>query len=101
LVRVACHQIESWYLGDLKAVGRTFGIRELERLQEKKRFRNPDRLSNAVQEMRRITNGLYQEISGSRAIAPNLDLSGNNRSRSFQVFIDGVRRLLDEALREA
>ncbi len=98
LVRVACHEIESWYLGDLEAVGRAFGIRGLGRLQGKRRYRNPDRLANAWEEMRKVTGEIYQNIAGSRAIGAVLDPDGPNRSHSFRVFITGVRRVVDEAL---
>ena len=33
LVRIACHELESWYLGDLNAVGEGLGIDGLSRYQ--------------------------------------------------------------------
>jgi hypothetical protein len=92
LVRIACHEIESWYLGDLAAVENGLELRGLSPHQNKKKYREPDRLSNAAQELSRLTKEKYQKVNGSRAIGPKLKLTGN-KSRSFGVFIDGVRRL--------
>ena len=92
LVRVACRELESWYLGDLKAVGEAFGINNLAGKQDKRKYRTPDALGNPVQELERITNQRYQKVSGSRAIGPLLDIH-NNRSPSFQVFVSGVQQL--------
>lgn len=93
LIRIACHELESWYLGDLVAVERGLEIRGLSRHSEVAKFRDPDRLNNAAQELRSLTKGEYQKVGGSRRIADHLDLSGANRSTSFRAFCDGVRRI--------
>lgn len=93
LVRVACRELESWYLGDLEAVGQAFGMKNLAGKQNKQKYRMPDASGNPVQELELITNQEYQKVSGSRAIGPYLDIE-NNRSHSFQVFVSGVKRLI-------
>lgn len=95
LVRIACRELESFYLGDLAAVGRAFSLPHLQASQAKKKFRDPDRLDNPVQEIERLTGGAYQKISGSRAIAPYLALHGNT-SKSFNALLDGLRKILRE-----
>ncbi|MDX2034025.1 MAG: DUF4276 family protein [Blastocatellia bacterium] len=92
LIRLVCRELESWFLGDLKAVAVAFDLPRLAKLAARGKFRDPDRLGNASEELRRLVDG-YQKIGGARAIAPHLDLS-NNQSKSFQVFLDGVRRLV-------
>ncbi len=92
LVRIVCPHLESWYLGDLAAVEKAFGLNGLARRQDKRKFRDPDALSNAEQELRRLVPQ-YQKIAGSRRIAPHLDVH-KNRSHSFGVFLSGVRGLL-------
>jgi hypothetical protein len=92
MVRVACRELESWYLGDLKAVEKAFCIKNLASKQKQKKYRNPDALGNPIQELERITNKKYQKVSGSRAIGLLLDIH-NNRSPSFQVFVSGVKQL--------
>jgi hypothetical protein len=93
LVRIACHEIESWYLGDLAAVEAGLEVPGLAARQTKAKYRNPDRLGNAKQELVRVTGGQYQEVGGSRAIGPHMKTDGN-QSHSFTVFVSGLRRIL-------
>jgi hypothetical protein len=91
VVRIACHELESFYLGDLKAVANTIGPDKLAQNQKKAKYRNPDRLNNAAQELKHIAR-TYQKLSGSRAIGPALSLDGNY-SHSFNQLIGGIKRL--------
>lgn len=95
VVRIACGELESFYLGDLAAVSKALDCRVPSNQQAK--FRDPDRLNNAADELRRLTRGAYQKISGSRAIAAHLRTDGSNRSHSFNALLDGIRRLLSSA----
>ncbi|MBF0290452.1 MAG: DUF4276 family protein [SAR324 cluster bacterium] len=92
LVRVACHELESFYLGDLAAVSQSIGPRNIVSKQNSRKFRNPDRLANPKQELKKIAPN-YEPMTGSRAIGPHLDIN-NNRSTSFNKLFDGVRKLL-------
>jgi Domain of unknown function (DUF4276) len=93
LIRIACHELESWYMGDLQAVEQGLRINGLASKQRKEKFRNPDHLSNASEELKELTSRKYQKISGSRAIGPYLSAE-RNQSPSFRVFVEGVRRLV-------
>lgn len=93
LVRIACHELESFYLGDLAAVEQAYGIHLPS--QRSKKYRAPDALANAADELKRITNYEYQKIDGSRRIAEHLRLDGSNRSASFNMLVSGIRRILD------
>ncbi len=92
LIRIVCHELETWCLGDLKAVELAFGRSGLARLQNRERFRDPDRFANAAQELKRLVPG-YQKVSGARSIGQHLD-PGGNRSQSFNVFLTGLATLL-------
>lgn len=92
IVRIACGELESFYLGDLDAVSKALDCRVPSNGQAK--FRDPDRLNNAADELKRLTRGTYQKISGSRMIGCHLRTDGTNRSHSFNVLLDGVRRLV-------
>jgi hypothetical protein len=94
LIRIACREIESWYLGDLDALGRTFNSQRILSKKSKAKYRNPDNIGNPVQEIRALTNQHYQKISGSRQLGPELSID-DNRSHSFGVFVAGLKRLLD------
>ena len=72
LVRIACHELESWYLADLAAVERGLEVSNLARLQEKNPYRAPDALPCPSKHLARIAP-TYRKISGSRAIGPYLD----------------------------
>jgi len=93
LIRIAIHELESWYLGDLSAVETGLEVTNLSKLQKKEKFRNPDRLANPAQELKRITANKYQKISGSRAIGLHLSLK-QNCSYSFHKFISGIQKIL-------
>ncbi|MBF0235670.1 MAG: DUF4276 family protein [Desulfamplus sp.] len=95
IVRIACHELESFYLGDLEAVENGLKMKNISKLQNNKKFKNPDRLANAAQELKKLTSLNYQKISGSRAIAPFLNISGENKSKSFNVLLNGIRTLLN------
>lgn len=94
LVRVACRELESFYLGDLAAVEQGLGLTHLGELQRSRKFRNPDALSNPALELRRLTRNAYDKVAGSRAIGPFLSLEAN-RSRSFNVLLSGIRKLAE------
>lgn len=94
LVRIACRELEAWYFGDLEAVERALSLANLSRHSAKAKYRDSDRIVCPSRELGIITNQAYQKVSGSRAIGPHLSLGSQNRSRSFQVFIAGIRRLL-------
>ena len=93
LIRIACRELESWYLGDLQAVENALELNGLARKQERARYRTPDNLAHAAQELERLTKRVYQKVSGSRQIGPHLDLN-KNRSPSFGVFVAGIQGLL-------
>jgi hypothetical protein len=92
LVRIACHELESFYLGDLAAVGEALDLPQLEQLQNKARYRKPDAIVSPKEELKKITRNAYQQVAGSRAIAETLRLDGSNRSHSFNVLVDGVKK---------
>lgn len=93
LVRIACKELESFYIADLSAVERGLGIKKLSQRQAQAKFRTPDCLGSPSGELRGITNGVYQKVSGSRAIGPHLDIE-NTRSPSFKNLVRGIRRLV-------
>lgn len=92
LVRIACRELESFYLSDLTAVERGLRIHGLSKLQQTKKFRSPDYLGSPSRELSILTKGKYQKIGGSRSIGVHLQLD-NDRSESFSNLISGICRL--------
>lgn len=93
LVRIACHELESWYLGDLAAIEQAYQIRGISKKQLNRKYKTPDRIANPVQELERLTNYQYTKVAGSRKIGPFLNIQ-KNRSHSFNIFISGIKRLV-------
>lgn len=90
VVRIACRELEAFYLGDLRAVEFGLGIAGLAAKQNGSKFRDPDRLHSPSRELEKLTNHRYQKVAGSRAIAPHLDLEAP-RSRSFHHLLRAIR----------
>ncbi len=97
LVRIACTELETFYLADLAAVGRALDMPNLSKHQESRKFRLPDTLGSPSRELRSLTKSRYEKRSGSRAIGQYLDLD-NDRSPSFKHFVAGVRHLSNQLL---
>ncbi len=93
LVRVACRELESFYLGDLAAVEKGLGLKGLKTKQLGKKFRTPDALGSPANELFRLTGNTYDKVSGSRAIAPYLNLQ-SNCSKSFNVLLSGINNMI-------
>lgn len=89
LIRIACREIESWYLADLAAVDRAFGTSAAKQ-QQKKTYRDPDRLGTPNAELTKLVPS-FAKVSGARRLGGELALD-NDRSRSFGHFVSGVRR---------
>ena len=97
LVRIACHELESFYLGDLPAIERGMDINIL-KFYHKRKYQRPDNLANAKQELQKLTKNKYQPIGGSRAIASHINLAGNNKSYSFNMLINGIKKSIKNIL---
>ena len=97
LIRISCQEIESWFFGDLKAVERGLNIENLyTKNVNKKKYRNPDTIDKPSKELVNITSNRYEKIKGSRLIAPYLSIENDiNHSRSYNVFISGIRNILN------
>ena len=92
LVRIACHELESWFLGDLAAVEKTFNIKKLAEQQQNRKYKEPDKLSNASEELEKLVKG-YRKVSGAKKIAAYMTID-QNYSHSFNCFINGVSGLI-------
>ena len=92
LVRIACHELESWFLGDLAAIEKAFNIKKLAAQQQNRKYKEPDKLSNASEEIEKLVKG-YRKISGAKKIAAHMTIH-QNYSHSFNCFISGVSGLI-------
>jgi hypothetical protein len=91
LIRVACQELEAWYFGEPEAMAQAFGNARLRDIGTKHRYRNPDAIQQPSKEIVKLIPE-FQKISGARRMASCLTRNGN-RSRSFQVMMEGVERI--------
>lgn len=93
LVRIACQELEAWYLGDPDALADVYADEALRNLTRQARYRDPDAVQQPGEALAALVPA-FQKVSGARAMAPLLS-QARNASRSFQVFVAGVRRLAE------
>lgn len=91
LVRIACQEIEAWYLGEPEAMAKAFGKNHLSRLGGKSKYHDPDSIQKPSRELAQMIPE-FQKISGARRMANHLSRNGNF-SRSFQVLMEGIERI--------
>ncbi|WP_410618939.1 DUF4276 family protein [Amycolatopsis sp. cmx-8-4] len=101
LIRIIVEELESWFFGDVPAL-RTAYPRVSESLDRQRQFRDPDGIVGGTWEaLGRVLAGhgyhrpRLQKMRLASDVAPHMDIE-NNRSQSFQVFRDGLRRLVKE-----
>jgi hypothetical protein len=88
VVRVACRELEAFFVGDWQAVATAFGRPALARLVSRAMYREPDQLGSPSQELARHVQG-YQKREGARRIAPWVE-PARNRSPSFHALRSAV-----------
>lgn len=94
LIRLVCQELESWYVGDLQALASAFDDPKLDTPALRKRFAVPDTWQKPSVELTRLIP-TFQKGSGARAMSVRLRETPNH-SKSFQVFVKGVRRIATE-----
>lgn len=97
LVRIACRELETFYLADLSAVERAFDVNGLAAKQLTKKFRMPDYLGSPSKEIKSLTFNRYEKVAGSRKLGKHLNID-NERSPSFRNLIVGIRQMESELL---
>ena len=90
MVRIACQELEAWYLGEPDALAEAFGMESLRDLGARARFRQPDGIAHPSDALRKLIPG-FQKVSGARLLAERLTRN-RNRSPSFHATMDGIER---------
>lgn len=93
LVRIVCRELESWYLGDFIAIQHAYPDFKAENYINLSKFRSPDKLVNASEELQKILP-VYQKISSAKKISHFLNIE-QNKSESFNQFIAGIKRFVN------
>ncbi len=91
LIRIACRELENWYLGDLVAVEKVYPKMKVSALVNKQKYADPDRLFGA-HELIQLSKD-FSKSYASREIPQFMDLE-NNKSSSFNHLILGIKKFL-------
>ncbi|MCP5538640.1 MAG: DUF4276 family protein [Akkermansiaceae bacterium] len=90
-VRIVCQELEAWFIGDLDAVERAYPDSKAAALKGKAKYRDPDSVGNAADEIHKIT-GVVTKVDRAKQIAARLSLDeGINRSKSFEIMLRTLR----------
>lgn len=91
VVRLACQELEAWYLGDPAALAQAFNDNRLQTIGVQAKFRDPDSVVRPSAALEEIIPS-FQKILGARQIAGALQRNGNS-SRSFNAFVNAIEQL--------
>ena len=87
-VRIACRELENWYLGSLPEVERLYPASRASQLVAKRKYRDCDRLNGAA-EMESLTKKAFAKTDCARRMGPIIAIEGS-RSVSFGWFVRGL-----------
>lgn len=91
-IRIVCQELESWFIGDLNAVELAYPSSKAMTYQQKSKYRDPDKLTNAAEELEKIVQ-VKSKLGKAEKIAPHLNLL-NNTSNSFNILMSTVNGLI-------
>lgn len=91
-IRIVCQEIESWFIGDLEAVEKAYPQSNASSYVERSKFRNPDTLGNASEELTKLTS-THSKVGRALKISTHLNLD-TNRSPSFNILRSKVKELV-------
>ena len=101
--RLAIEELEAWFFGDVEALHAAYP-RVPERLQDQARYRNPDAIAGGTYEalerlliQKKHFKGRIPKPTVAQNIAQHM-VPSRNRSKSFQVFIEGLKACVGEDL---
>jgi uncharacterized membrane protein YheB (UPF0754 family) len=91
LVRIACKELENWYLGDLQAIQRVYPESKANKLAGKAIYRDPDKVQGS-RELEKMTKN-FSKSYASREIPKVMNIMSNT-SKSFNHLITGINKIL-------
>ena len=97
--RLAVEELEAWFFGDVEALNAAYPRVSIS-LQYQTGYRNPDAVPGGTYEAlerllirKNYYKGRLPKVTVAQNIAPHME-PDRNRSRSFQVFVEGLRACL-------
>lgn len=94
VVRIACQELEAWYIGEPDALAECFNREDLKGLGRKERYRDSDSVVQPSIALSELVPE-FQKVSGARRMAEHLTLE-RNKSRSFHAVMNAVLKFVTE-----
>jgi hypothetical protein len=88
IVRIACQELEAWYLGDPDALAKAFRDENLCSIGKRSRFRNPDSVAQPSRALVDLVPG-FQKVSAARRMSKYLTRD-SNISVSYQALVSAI-----------
>ncbi|MDR1933860.1 MAG: DUF4276 family protein [Spirochaetales bacterium] len=100
IVIVACHELESFFLGDLNAVEKGLGIENISKFSNQKKYRESDGIEKPSKELELLVKNrkrkeTYGKIQGARIITPHM-IPQENKSHSFTVLYRNLEKIIND-----
>ena len=99
--RLAIEELEAWFFGDIEALHAAYSRVSIN-LQYQARYRNPDAIRGGTYEAlegllirKNYYKGRLPKVTVAQNIARHMEPS-RNRSKSFQVFLEGIKACVEE-----
>ena len=99
--RIVIEELEAWFFGDIEAMHAAYPKIPIN-LQSKAKYRNPDAIRGGTSEALEhllIQSNCYQKRIHKPTVAQNIARHmepSRNRSKSFQVFVEGLKACVGE-----
>ena len=93
LVRIACRELENWYLGDMPAIEKVYPDFKVRNQKNKAKFRIADKCHGSY-ELEKIIK-FFQKGFASKNISKYMDVE-SNKSVSFNHFVTGIKSFLEK-----
>ena len=101
--RIAIEELEAWFFGDVEALHAAYP-KIPENLQSKAKYRYPDAIQGGTSEalerlliQKKYYRGRMPKTAVAQKVSQYMELD-RNRSRSFQVFVNGLKACVGEEL---
>ena len=101
--RLAIEELEAWFFGDIEALHTAYPRVSIN-LQYQARYRNPDAITGGTSEALErllVEENYYRDrlpkVAVAQDIAPHME-PARNRSKSFQIFVEGLKACVGEKL---
>jgi hypothetical protein len=96
LIRIACRELENWYLGDLLALQGVYPSFNASAHLNKARYRSNVDNPFGTQEIISLIPAFEKTLAASEVVLHMVDRLAENRSESFQQTVSGIQHFLTE-----